>query len=1013
MRADKEGHLLYVPDERGNRIPDFSYAGYAAGEQLIPEVPVRIFVPVKAGDATRRIQAALDYVSTLPIGKDGFRGAVLLGKGRYEIAGTLHITASGVVLRGSGMGEDGTVLTGTGFEREALVAVQGKDDKTVKPEVAVSSKYVPVNSLTLTVAAGHPFKTGDRVLVHRPSTDAWIKTLGTDHFGGGITALGWKPGQRDIHWDRQVASVSDNSITLDAPLTTALDSAFGGGTIAAYTWPGRITQAGIENLRCISDYNTKNPKDENHRWTGITVANTQDAWVRRVVFEHLAGSAVAVYETAKRITVEDCKSLNPISEIGGGRRYTFFTMGQQTLFQRLYSEEGYHDFAVGFCAAGPNAFVQCDAWHPHSFSGAIDSWASGVLFDVVNIDAQALSFTNRNQDGQGAGWTAANSVFWQCAAGRVECYQPPTAMNWAFGTWSEFAGDGYWGESNNHIEPRSLYYGQLADRLKINIQERAYLLETGTAASSNPPPDVAAALTKGSANAALRLTDWIDATVAGQPLAIATTGIRSVDELAAAKPVAQPAALPMHLANGWLVRGDAIVTGRRHGVQWWRGTPRPYGLKDAAPHLTRFVPGRSGSGYTDNVQEVANWMKREKLVALEHNYGLWYERRRDDHERIRRMNGDVWPPFYELPFARSGQGTAWDGLSQYDLTQFNGWYWLRLKQFADLADQHGLVLVHQQYFQHNILEAGAHWADFPWRAANNINETGFPEPPPYAGDKRIFMAEQFYDVSNPVRRTLHKAYIRQCLDAFAGNTSVIHCTSGEYSGPLHFVAFWIDTILAWEKETGKNALIALSASKDVQDAILQDPVRAAAIDIIDIRYWHYRDDGSAYAPEGGQNLAPRQQARTGKPGKSSFAQVYRAVREYRDKYQGKAVLYSSDGYEAQGWAAFLAGGSMAPIPAIQDVGFKTAAAQMKPLDLPGTPAGTWAMGTAGKGYILYTQATTEITVTLPETQGTYRIRWIDPQTGQLVREDKRIKAGKPLGLKSPETKPMVAWILLN
>ncbi len=96
---------------------------------------------------------------------------------------------------------------------------------------------------------------------------------------------------------------------------------------------------------------------KNHRWTGITIEHAEDAWIRRIVFEHLAGSAVAVYETAKRITVEDCKSLAPVSEIGGGRRYTFFTMGQQTLFQRLYSEEGYHDFGVGFCAPGPNAFV--------------------------------------------------------------------------------------------------------------------------------------------------------------------------------------------------------------------------------------------------------------------------------------------------------------------------------------------------------------------------------------------------------------------------------------------------------------------------------------------------------------------------------------------------------------------------------------------------------------------------------------------------------------------------------
>jgi hypothetical protein len=72
-------------------------------------------------------------------------------------------------------------------------------------------------------------------------------------------------------------------------------------------------------------------------------------------------------------------------------------------------------------------------------------------------------------------------------------------------------------------------------------------------------------------------------------------------------------------------------------------------------------------------------MKSGDTKILDHNYGLWYDRRRDDHERIRRMDGEVWTPFYELPFARSGQGLAWDGLSKYDLTKYNLWYWDRLK----------------------------------------------------------------------------------------------------------------------------------------------------------------------------------------------------------------------------------------------------------------------------------------------------------------------------------------------
>src|ERR1700749_375312 len=79
----KGGHLVYTPDERGDRIPDFSYCGYKGGDMPIPDVPVRITAPLKDGDAGFRIQAALDYVAGLPADAQGIRGAVLLEKGTY------------------------------------------------------------------------------------------------------------------------------------------------------------------------------------------------------------------------------------------------------------------------------------------------------------------------------------------------------------------------------------------------------------------------------------------------------------------------------------------------------------------------------------------------------------------------------------------------------------------------------------------------------------------------------------------------------------------------------------------------------------------------------------------------------------------------------------------------------------------------------------------------------------------------------------------------------------------
>ena len=62
------------------------------------------------------------------------------------------------------------------------------------------------------------------------------------------------------------------------------------------------------------------------------------------------------------------------------------------------------------------------------------------------------------------------------------------------------------------------------------------------------------------------------------------------------------------------------------------------------------------------------------------------------------------------------------------------------------------------------------------------------------------MAEQFYDISNAERRKIHQAYIYQCLNNFKDNTGVIQLIGAEFTGPLHFVQFWIDTIKEWEKE---------------------------------------------------------------------------------------------------------------------------------------------------------------------------------------------------------------------
>jgi hypothetical protein len=988
----KDGNLKYDADENGNRVPDFSTCGYAGGDKEIPTAPARVVVSRINGDETTRIQTAIDYVASLPADTNGIRGAVLLLNGRHEVFGQLQITNSGVVLRGQGINDNGTILAAAGLDRRTLIRIAGKNDSTSisNSNWQIADDYVPVGATSFHVRDASGLKVGDAIRIIRPSTKEWIDFLGANDFGGGEGG-GWRAGSRDIVWERKIKSVDGNLIAVDAPITTALEKKYGGARVETFSWPGRIENIGIENLSLDSAFDSANAKDENHSWCAITMENAADCWVRQVTFKHFAGSAVAIYESCKQITVEDCLSLAPVSEDGGYRRNTFFTMGQQTLFLRCFSEHGRHDFSAGHCAAGPNAFVQCESGESLGDSGAIESWSSGTLFDNVRIDGQPLSLGYRAGNNAGIGWAAANSVLWNCYAAVIRCWNPPGAQNWSFGSWGGFEGNGIWRSSNEFVKPESLYAAQLAERTGRRVE----IMSRSTKESTNPTAEEAAALIAASRKPAPQLRDYIVDAARRNPIPSEPGDAKHIENIGESHHSSLITHHLIGITNGWFVCDGKLLVGSTAHTAWWRGSIIPCEAPTFEPALTRFVPGRIGRGLTDNINELADWMKQRGAVAFDHHYGLWYDIRRDDHERVRRMDGDVIPPFFEQPFARSGIGTAWDGLSKYDLTKFNPWYWSRLKNFADVCDERGLVLFNENYFQHNIIEAGAHWVDCPWRTANNINNTGFPEPPPFAGDKRIFMAEQFYDATNPTRRKLHENFIRQNLDNYTNDANVIQFTSGEFTGPLAFEQFWLDTIGDWEREMKFHPLVALATTKDVQDGILADSKRAAVVDVICFRYWWQTDKG-LFAPRGGQNLSPRQFERQWKGGSPTDENLAAMASEYRRKFSKTVIASGEDADMSRGaWAFVCAGGSMPNLPRTTDANLLAAIPQMQPW-IADSERRIYALRETGRQILIYGERGAE--VDLSGESGAFRLNAVDSRTGKVTRGDQVVQAGGKLVL---------------
>jgi hypothetical protein len=1009
VKAGADGRLVYESDARGNRIIDFSHAGYGGGGRAIPDVPAKIYVKPEGGDESRRIQAAVELVSGLPPGADGFRGAVLLKRGTYRVASQIRIRASGVVLRGEGEGPEGTLLVAAGTSRRSLIVVEGEGERAeVKgSRRAVADEYVPVGARTFALESAEGLKAGDRVVVHRPSTAEWIALLGMDTFPGWRpeNRLHWQPGSRDITWDRVVTAVEGNRVTLDAPLTTALDGRYGGGSVYRYEFPGRLANVGVENLRLISEYDTRGPADEDHAWFAVSLDKVENAWVRRVTALHFVSYVVNAEADTKWLTVEDCEALDPVSEVGGYRRRVFYTAGELTLFQRCKSRRGRRDFATGHTAAGPNVFLDCSSQESLDYSGPLESWASGVLYDNVKIRGDALRLVNRDVAGQGSGWAAANSVLWNCEATDVEVHSPPGAYNQAYGCKGVVTGDGivydprtmpyrdfYRGSA---VEPESLYRAQLAERLGPHAVAQ-------TAARAIP------------------------ASLEGaRPLTGAEVAASAQRQAAREKTAAKR---PLRVEGGYFaIDGERAWTARTNWSWFQAQMPRSL-ARNFGPAITRFAPGRTGTGLTDDLEEVAAAMQPRS--AFYHHYGLWYDRRRVNHNYYgspERRTGEVWAPFMELPWARSGEGKAWDGLSKYDLTRFNPWFFGRVKEFADICDRRGLVLYYNFYFQHWLLESRSHYVDFPWRPVNTVQQTGLPDEVP--------AAETFYDLSRPVRRDLHRLYIRKSLDALKENANVVYGIDREYTGPLEFVRFWLDTISEWAVEHGRKVFVSLEVPKAQMDAVLEDPARRALITAVGFHHWVYRPDGQLFAIRGGLNRAPREQmgdivtgddlaalrARVTDPKyggaglanspeyqklrqtlwESTRPMRYRAWREYRDRYPGLVILGEADEYPELSRAVERA------IPA-------AVRAAARPSGLVLSHADTaWAMADPGRDYLVYTTAGRAVELDLSRDGHSYTVSWLDSANGRLQKSAGRVRGGGAVTLAPPRQgtgRPWVAWL---
>ena len=483
-----QGNLTYIPfpmngrSNAVNTIPDFSHAGYMGGGISLPtNIPVEAIVVPEEGDDTQRIQDAIDLVEALDLNQNGLRGVVLIKAGHYSLESALTIRKSGVILRGEGQGLNGTVLHANRRAAHSVIRIFGSGGISTDGHTTqtIMSDYVPVGAYTFEIEDASEYLVGEKIVVTRTPNQVWIDELGMDTetlCQGKEGCSGWTPSSYTIDHERVITEISGNTISVDIPIVDVIENVYGGGRISKIQSSNRISQCGVENIRVQSFYDSNS--DELHAWTAIELDDTENCWVKQVTGQYLAYSTVDIKDS-NFTTVQDCAYIDPKSIVSGGRRYSFAIQeGLGNLIQRCYAISGRHDFVTGSRVTGPNVFVDGLAESANSDIGPHHRWATGSLFD--NIRGESTRVWNRGNSGTGHGWSGAQTMFWNIDSygGEFRVDSPLGAINWGMGCiGTEQTGAGLWESWGAHLQPRSLYFQQLEDRLGFTAIENVSIPE--------------------------------------------------------------------------------------------------------------------------------------------------------------------------------------------------------------------------------------------------------------------------------------------------------------------------------------------------------------------------------------------------------------------------------------------------------------------------------------------------------------------------------------------------------
>jgi hypothetical protein len=156
---------------KGDKIPNFSFAGYHQSEVALPALSMSATKTLSpsSGDQSAAIQAALDKVF-----QDG-GGVVALKAGTYSLSSSLVIQ-NGTTLRGAGIGK--TILRVKDLSEDVVILGSSSGKEKKGKSIKITDNYVPAGTGTVHVADARGLSVGMDVYVERGVTQMWIDGMG-------------------------------------------------------------------------------------------------------------------------------------------------------------------------------------------------------------------------------------------------------------------------------------------------------------------------------------------------------------------------------------------------------------------------------------------------------------------------------------------------------------------------------------------------------------------------------------------------------------------------------------------------------------------------------------------------------------------------------------------------------------------------------------------------------------------------------------------------------------------